>query len=116
MHALLLVVHRFFREFCKTQPRLDTLLQTWLGTLFRIALTFFSVCICWVFFQPSLDRAVLILQRMFLVEPGLGTPVSTHQLKLLVAILGLAHLLVAGGFWVRLARRLPAPCLVPPTV
>jgi alginate O-acetyltransferase complex protein AlgI len=111
LHGSLLVAHRFFRDFCATRPRLDALLQSWLGTLFRIGLTFFCVCICWVFFQPSLHKSMLILQRMFAVEAGMGTPISTDRLKVFVAILGAAHLLVAAGLWVRLARRMPAPML-----
>jgi alginate O-acetyltransferase complex protein AlgI len=111
LHGLLLVGHRLFRDFAAARPRLDALLQTWAGALFRMALTFFCVCLCWVFFQPSLERALAILGRLFAPVSGARLPVSPERFRLFLAVLVAAHLLVTAGLWLRLARRLPAPLL-----
>ena len=111
LHGLLLVGHRFFREFAEARPRLNDLLQTWLGSLFRIGVTFFCVTLCWVFFQPSLTKSLAILERMF-VPGGLGgMPITTDRLKLFVLIVLACHVIVAAGLWMKFARRMPAPVL-----
>jgi alginate O-acetyltransferase complex protein AlgI len=111
LHGLMLVVHRFFRDFAEERPRLKALLETWAGTLFRMALTCFCVCLCWVFFQPSLARAMAILGRMTtLTDAGL-LPIQPPRLLGLLAVVVVAHLVASSGLWTRMARRLPAPTL-----
>ena len=76
IHGVLLVSHRRFQAFADERPFLRDSLQTWVGTAFRISLTFFCVMVCWVFFQPSLPKALAILERMFSPFEGIGFPMT----------------------------------------
>lgn len=111
LHGLLLVAHRFFRDFAEARPKLKSLLETWIGTLFRIGLTGFCVCMCWIFFQPSLTKSMAILERMFVPGGLVGMPIATDRLKLFLLILIVSHIVVAAGLWIKWARRIPAPVL-----
>ena len=112
LHGLLLIVHRSFRSFCKPRPRLDAVLRSVPGTLCCVLLTWFSVCIGWVFFRrQSLPNAGLILQRMFLPFQGMGPPLHNRSLWYLVALMAICHLFGATGAWKRWVVQLPAPVL-----
>ncbi|MCE9533527.1 MAG: MBOAT family protein, partial [Planctomycetes bacterium] len=111
LHGSLLVIHRFFRDFAVNRPRLDALLQTWLGTLLRISLTFFVVSLCWIFFQPSLTRALVILHQMFTPAISVSVPVMGLQIGYLVVLLAVAQVLLMSGIWKRVYPRIPAPAL-----
>src|SRR5438445_5255097 len=43
LHGMLLIVHRAFRDFCKSRSRLDGALQRPAGTALRVSMTLFSV-------------------------------------------------------------------------
>jgi alginate O-acetyltransferase complex protein AlgI len=111
LHGLMLVIHRFFRDFAESRARFNALLQTWAGTLLRIGLTFFCVSLCWVFFQPSLTRSLAILQKMLVPGGAGGFTIATDRLKLFAMIVLTCHVVVAAGLWMKLARRAPAPIL-----
>jgi alginate O-acetyltransferase complex protein AlgI len=111
LHGLLLVVHKVFADFCANRPRLAALLRNRLGVAFRIGLTFLCVSLCWVFFQPSLSKALAILQRMFEPGSGFGMPIATDRLKAFTVLLLGGQLLIAAGLWLKWARRIPAPLL-----
>jgi alginate O-acetyltransferase complex protein AlgI len=112
LHGLLLIVHRQFRTFCKPRPRLDAVLQSPLGTVVRVALTFLSVCVGWVFFRAeSLSAALTILHRMIVPHVGYGSPLHNRSLWYLVGLMAICHALALTGAWKRWAVRLPAPVL-----
>jgi len=94
------------------RPRVTAALETHVGTAFRIASTFFVVSLCWVFFRPDLDKALIILERMFTI-PQLGETLPLHNRGLWYTVLFLlgCHLLVASGLWKKLSERLPSGVL-----
>ena len=124
-HGLLLIGHRQFKDFATARPRLDAALQTTLGTGFRIFVTFFSVCMCWVLFQPNLapdpkkpdlilsgfERALAMYEKLFSLQMGLSLPLHNRSLWYTAAFVLLCHALVTRGIWQRLYARLPAPVL-----
>ncbi len=110
LHGLLLAGHRGFRERCKRYPRLDGVLQSPPGTLVRIAVTFLSVCVGWVFFRATTFGAARdILRRLVVPHDGLSAPLPHHSFTYLVSLVLVCHLLGYFGVWKRLVVRLPAP-------
>ncbi len=111
IHGVLLIFHRGFRNFAEARPMLRNLLQTWVGTAFRISLTFFCVMLCWVFFQPSLAKALAILERMFGSFDGIGFPMTKGRFWFCLAMVALGHAMMVRGAWKVLSARCPAPVL-----
>ena len=111
-HALLLVLHRHFRVWAEHRPRLDAMLQSGPGTLARMFVTFLSVMLCWVLFQPSLAKAMTMFERLFMLHQG-GLPLPLHNRSLwyTVGFVVLCHIFVARGWWQKFYERLPAPVL-----
>lgn len=111
LHGALLVGHRLFKEFADGQPRLSKALESIPGSIFRMALTFFCVSMCWVFFQPSWQVSVTMLERMFVTQDGLGLALSPRSLWYTVGFMMLCHYLGSTGIWQKIALRTPAPIL-----
>jgi alginate O-acetyltransferase complex protein AlgI len=123
LHGLLLVAHRYFRDFCVQRPRLDRLFQSAPGTAVRVAVTLLGVMLCWVFFRaapiaPEVGKhltafqvAGRILTRLVIPHGGLGPPLHNRGLWYTVAVVVLCHALAHSGLWKRLVVRLPAPVL-----
>ena len=107
LHGLFLIAHRFFRDYCTARPRLNALMQSKVGYLARVALTFFCVLLSWVFFQDSLARALFVLRKMFIPAEGTALPFEPLRLWLTVGVLVIAHAATAWGLWQRAAGRLP---------
>jgi alginate O-acetyltransferase complex protein AlgI len=110
-HGSLLVVHRYFRDFCANRPRLIALLETWLGKLTRLGLTFFAVTLCWVFFQPSLERAMQVFAKLLSPLHSFKEFRALTLPAYLVLALVIGHLL---GSWSKTRpalARLPGPVL-----
>ena len=111
LHGSFLVVHRYFRDFCKGRPGLDAVLQSAPGTGLRVLTTFLCVALCWVFFQPSLTIAGTMLGRMFTLQSGRGLDLHNRSLWYTVVFVLICHLIVTKGLWRRWATRMPAPVL-----
>src|SRR5207245_685211 len=91
-HGSMLVIHKQFKDYAETRPRLEAALNTTLGTGFRIFFTFLCVSLCWVLFQPNLppdpakpdlilngfDRALAMFERLFSVGQGLPLPLHNR--------------------------------------
>ncbi len=108
LHGLLLVGHRQFKAWADTKPRLSSYLNTRGGTVLRVAVTFFCVMVCWVFFRPDLDKAWVMLQKMFVIDTkGASLALHNRSLWYTVAFVFGCHLLVAGGVWRWVWRRTP---------
>jgi alginate O-acetyltransferase complex protein AlgI len=108
LHGLLLVGHRQFRAWAEGKPGLTAALATPGGTVLRVALTFFCVMICWVFFRPDVDKSLVMLKKMVLIDPaGSGLPLHNRSLWYTVLFVLGCHLLVAGGVWRWVWRRTP---------
>ncbi|MDB5313871.1 MAG: putative rane protein involved in D-alanine export [Gemmataceae bacterium] len=123
-HGLLLILHRQFKDFAQARPRLDAALQTTLGTGFRVLLTFFCVCLCWVLFQPNspptekfplgrsgLEKALTMYERMFSLHLGLALPLHNRSLWYTAGFVLICHLVVSRGLWQRAYARIPGPVL-----
>jgi alginate O-acetyltransferase complex protein AlgI len=112
MHGLFLFVHRAFRSFCEARPTLDRALQTTPGTLLRIATTFLSVCVAWVFFRAqTFSAALTFLKRLVVTRDGLPSVLTYHSLATLGAVVVICHFMMFHGYWKRLAERLPPALL-----
>jgi alginate O-acetyltransferase complex protein AlgI len=112
LHGALLIGHRIFAAFCKQRPTIDRILQSALGTVFRVSLTFACVSLCWVFFRATtFQTAWTFLQRLFVFHEGLGPPLHNRSLWYTVAVMAICHALARLGWWQRLSWRLPAPVL-----
>jgi D-alanyl-lipoteichoic acid acyltransferase DltB (MBOAT superfamily) len=117
-HGLMLVVNKQFKDYCEARPRLDAVLQTWLGTGFRVLLTFFCVSLCWVLFQPDFAKALAMYKQLFPFSHGwfharVGhpLPLSNRSLWYTAGFVLFCHLLVRSGVWQRIHARIPAPVL-----
>lgn len=111
LHGLMLVGHRYFRAYAQARPQLDALLQTKLGHLVRIGVTFICVSLCWIFFQPEWSKAITMLERMFWFADGMTLPLHNRSLWYTALFMIMCHLLVAGGYWQRFWERAPAAVL-----
>jgi alginate O-acetyltransferase complex protein AlgI len=112
LHGGLLVVHRYFRDFCAGKPRLDRLLQTWPGTALRVAVTFLGVAMCWVFFRATtFTAAAAVLRHLLIPHRGLNAPLHNANLWLTVAVVVLCHAFGHTGWWRKLVVRMPPPVL-----
>ncbi len=112
LHGLLLIGHRSFQDFCKRHWRVDSLMQSLPGTVFRVLTTFLCVCVGWVFFRATtFGVAASILHRLVIPHAGLGAPMHNRSLWYTVAVVALCHALAHSGLWKKMAGRLPAPAL-----
>lgn len=112
LHGLLLIGHRAFRDVISKRPVLDRVLQSSTGTALRIAATFATVSVCWVFFRATtFSEAGYILARMAHFEVGLRPPLPKDGLYYIAGFLLVCHLIAYHGFWKRLVNRLPGPVL-----
>jgi D-alanyl-lipoteichoic acid acyltransferase DltB (MBOAT superfamily) len=114
-HGLMLVIHRFYQDYCKARPRLDAFNQSPLGIAWRVFFTFFCVTMCWVLFQPSFDKAIAMYRQLLHIGVGPASlaplPLSNKSLWITVGFLFFCHLLVRSGAWAKLYPKLPAPVL-----
>lgn len=111
VHGLLLVIHRCFREVTEGYAAWNALLQSPGGTLVRISLTFLTVSLCWVLFQPEWSRAWAMYQQLFTLHSGAGLPLHNRSLWYTALFVLVCHLLVTTGVWSRIYERLPAGVL-----
>ncbi len=113
LHGLLLIVHKMFQEFCVRRPLLERLLQSPPGTLLRLILTFFSVCIGWIFFRATtFSTAAAFLHRLmsFQTLPAAG-PMPNVDLYLTIAVVIVCHVVRRFDLWPKWQVRLPASML-----
>ncbi len=109
LHGSLLIGHRVFREFCKTRPALDAVLQSAPGTALRRAATFLCIALCWVFFRATtFGAASEMLQRLAIPHAGLGAPLPALSLWYTAGLVFICTVLAYTGAWKRLTLRLPA--------
>ena len=111
IHAVMLIVHRAFRQFADARPTLKWALETKVGTVARILFTLFFVTLSMVFAQPSLTAALAVLKKMFVWDAGVGLPMDQNRLWWTVYLVVAAHLVVALGLWKWMWRRVPGPVL-----
>ena len=112
MHGLLLIGHRYFRDFCRSRPSLDRMLLSPPGTAARVALTFFTVCMAWVFFRATtFTAAATVFRHMFATHQGLSLPMHKESLLVLATVVLICHLVGLAGLWQKWSVRVPAPML-----
>ena len=113
LHGVLLIVHKMFADLCKGRPFLERVLLSPPGSLLRMALTFLSVCVGWVFFRaPSFSIAGDVLRRMVIFNDSASTgPVPSAGLALTIAVVAICHVARHFDLWRKWGLRLPAPVL-----
>jgi alginate O-acetyltransferase complex protein AlgI len=110
IQGFMLSIHRAFREFCESRPRLHCLLQSRPGTVLRVAFTFVTFsCSLVVFRCTTLLAGMTMLHRMVVPCPGMGTPLHNRSLWCLVGVVALAHALAQRNLWKKIVDRLPSP-------
>jgi alginate O-acetyltransferase complex protein AlgI len=108
LHGALLVLHRQFRFWAEARPGVKSALDSPPGHAARVAVTFFCVMLCWVFFRPDLGPALVMLKKMVVIDTaGAGLPLHNRSLWYTVLVVLAAHLLVAAGIWRWAWRRTP---------
>jgi len=111
IHAVMLIVHRAFRQFTEARPTLKWALETRSGTVLRILVTLFFVTLSMTFAQPSLEKALLVMQKLFVPEGGLALPMDQNRLWWTLYLVVFSHLIVVFGVWKWVWQRLPGPVL-----
>ncbi len=113
LHGLLLIVHKTFQGFCQGRPLLERVLQSRPGTLLRLGLTLFSICIGWIFFRATtLASALAFLQRMasFSMQSAAG-PLPSRDIFLTLTVVIVCHIVQRFDLWPKWQVRLPASLL-----
>ncbi len=114
LHGFYLSVHRAFRFYCQSRPRLDAWMQTTAGIALRRILTFFCVYQGFVLFRAvTFPDATAMLHRLWVWGKG---PLVVHPYGYgffwtIVAGFFLAHVAGYYRWWDRLSVRLPAPAV-----
>jgi alginate O-acetyltransferase complex protein AlgI len=113
LHGLLLMGHKLFQGFCSRRPVVERLLQSLPGSLLRLALTFLSVCVGWVFFRAtSLTNAIGLLRCMAsYAAPQSAPPLPNIGIYLTIAVVIVCHIIRQFNLWPKLQVRLPASML-----
>src|SRR5262249_49770388 len=107
--GLTLVVHDLFRRWCEGRPRLSAVLQTEMGTAFRIGLTFVCFSLSLIVFRcTDFGQATAIVVRMFAGASGKSMPIGTECLYLTMAVVALGHLFASRRFGPATLERVPA--------
>jgi alginate O-acetyltransferase complex protein AlgI len=108
VHGLLLLAHRSFSQFASRFPALQKGLDSYVGTVLGVALTFLTVCFTWVLFRATtLEQAATIYQRMLIPSNGLGTPAAPVNLLYTAVIVALCHWFGSQQWYARLKKRMP---------
>ena len=93
LHGLFLIVHRQFRVWCEPRPRVQAVLNSWPGTVWRIGFTFTVVSLAWIFFRPDVAGALQVFQQMFGFVPGKSLLLSNRSLWITVGVVFLCTVL-----------------------
>jgi alginate O-acetyltransferase complex protein AlgI len=104
LHGLALIAHKEWRRVAAGRPALELA-----GRLAGLPLTFYWVCITWIFFRTgSLDQALTVLRGFVLLQTE-GTSTLFAAAPAILMLLALAHWIAwtraLEGWW----RRAPAP-------
>jgi alginate O-acetyltransferase complex protein AlgI len=108
-----MMIHRVFRDYCRTHPRLDAALRSSPGTFLRMALTFVTFCLSLVIFRAAdFATTVHMFQRLFQPVPNLcGPPLPLLGFWLTVGVVVAAHLVRHSGLWQQWSWRVPPSLL-----
>jgi alginate O-acetyltransferase complex protein AlgI len=110
VHGLMMVFHRFFQEFCKPRPALQSFLKSQSGIILCVALTDLAVTVGWIFFRsPNFTTVADVLYRLFSPQPGVMVrdPVGPFSLVSILVVVVASHVLALRGTWDRIAMRIP---------
>jgi alginate O-acetyltransferase complex protein AlgI len=112
LQGILLVLHRGFSLWVEDKRVLRGLLETWVGTLFRILFTFCLFCWSLVVFRPaSLGDSGVMFERMLSASEGLPIALEVHAFWLTVLLMVISHAIAMLPGWSRWASKLPTPLL-----
>jgi len=107
----MMIVHRIFRDFSRTKPRIETFLQGRAGNFLSVAVTYLSVCLGWVIFRsPDFKTAGEVFHGLFNMQRGLVAVHTGDELNVVFAfaVIAICHVAVETGMWHKIAVRLPA--------
>ncbi|MBX9689409.1 MAG: hypothetical protein K2X27_22055 [Candidatus Obscuribacterales bacterium] len=82
-HGIALIVHREFQAFKASREQLKAFVDSKIGTLLSIILTFHAACIGWVFFRiQDVSQAFMVAKRMLFFSP-IMTKAENHSFLVL---------------------------------
>ena len=96
---------------CRNSAEPEVALETRPGTVLRILFTLFFITLSMTFAQPSLEKALLVMQKLFVPEGGLSLPMDQNRLWWTLYLVVFSHLIVVFGAWKWVWQRLPGPVL-----
>ena len=104
-----MALHRGFRAICKNRPTLDNLLQTSVGTLFRIVctLTIFTLTLT-IFRSPTLTEGFTMLRRLIAKVDGSRVQLKPESFVVLLGLFIVAHMAAINERYRRIWDTLPA--------
>ena len=112
IHGVLLVCHKLFTRWCENWALLQSLLLTPVGTGFRVALTFLSVSMVWVFFRAqNFSDSISFIRGLFVPHAGKAEPMNAVGLVLIIFLVALGHSFGVKRYWQSVYLKIPAPIL-----
>jgi hypothetical protein len=111
LQGVLVSGHKLFAAWCADRPRLREALESSLGTVGRVLLTFLVFCISLVVFRsPSVAGTGVMLSRLFVPTGGSGLTLPAAGLWLTLAVVLIGHLIAQRDrLWRAWLERVPAP-------
>ena len=107
LHGGALIAHREWSQFAKRQwPKLNPKAD-WV-VIVSVLLTFYWVCITWVFFRADSFASAMTVLRSFVLLRSPGTQQLSISLLGVLFVLACAHWLTSKAVWTQAVERLPA--------
>ncbi len=107
LHGALLIGHRQFQAWCQFKPKLTAALESTLGTMLRMSVTFATISFAWIFFRPDIAGAWRVLDRMFVHSSGKPLDLNNRSLWYTALFVLACHALVQQGIWQRIWAKAP---------
>jgi alginate O-acetyltransferase complex protein AlgI len=102
LHGLALIFHRLYRRRTESIPAFQKL-GPWIG----VPLTFYWVCICWIFFRADSFSAALTVLKGFTFLGSSGTLALGSPLILLMIPLFILHVMAQRRYLLRWVLEIP---------
>lgn len=107
--AVCLSAYRLFRKWVKDRPAVCAVLNSTVGRLCSVGLTFSTFSVTLVIFRcERIGKAWSMLRNMLAPGVGFGAPVALFHIWLLLALVVLGHAATRRDLWKRVSDRLPS--------
>lgn len=110
--GVMMLIHRYFRNYSKQQAGMEGFLQTGAGTVLRIVFNYWTFIVCLVIFRaPDFGTVSRMFHGLFTAQHGFRVvePYGPWSLVAACVLVLLEHLSSEYGWWKRLSPRLASP-------